>query len=450
MGSGPPRPTPELPPASPTRTPALPPVERSRSVGSGSGGAGGSGGGAGAGGSGGASTSSGAGLPPKGAAPAPSAALRPQVTLPPPAPLYYDPNKCAGCGKAFGLLGGAFTVAAGRKWHPACFKCGFCGEAMLPGTAFSMNPGDPRPFHPDCYKHVHIPTCHVCGTYIPIEPDGRVSWKENGFWKERFCNSHDESRLVRCCGCTRIQKHGEEWPPLPDGRHLCLHCLGSVVLDTREAQPLYEDVLAFYRDEMRLPLQYKPPVLLVDGPTLNEHARKEGRDGTDAAAPVFHVRGLCVWNAYSHMPSMMRDRSGMVRSVSTALRSAGAAAMAGIVHCSVQVVLVLYGLPRLLCGSILAHELMHAWLRMAGVVSLPLKVEEGLCQLMACLWLDRQHELLHGKPEEQRLASFFSYQIRTEPSEVYGDGFREALEAFQSHGLTAMLNNIKRYGRFLP
>lgn len=27
-------------------------------------------------------------------------------------------------------------------------------------------------------------------------------------------------------------------------------------------------------------------------------------------------------------------------------------------------VLVLYGLPRLLTGSILAHEMMHAWLRL--------------------------------------------------------------------------------------
>jgi hypothetical protein len=32
-------------------------------------------------------------------------------------------------------------------------------------------------------------------------------------------------------------------------------------------------------------------------------------------------------------------------------------------HCKVQSILVLYGLPRLLCGSIVAHELTHAWVR---------------------------------------------------------------------------------------
>ncbi len=54
---------------------------------------------------------------------------------------------------------------------------------------------------------------------------------------------------------------------------------------------------------------------------------------------------------------------------------------------------VLYGLPRLLTGSILAHECMHAWLRMSGCSShqhLPEQVEEGLSQLMAYLWLEGQ------------------------------------------------------------
>jgi hypothetical protein len=56
----------------------------------------------------------------------------------------------------------------------------------------------------------------------------------------------------------------------------------------------------------------------------------------------------------------------------------------------VTAVLVLYGLPWLLTGTILAHELMHAWLRMNGVTGLSLDVEEGLCQLMALLWLEGQ------------------------------------------------------------
>lgn len=56
----------------------------------------------------------------------------------------------------------------------------------------------------------------------------------------------------------------------------------------------------------------------------------------------------------------------------------------------VTAILVLGGLPRLLAGSILAHECMHAWLRLDGTHRLPLPVEEGLCQLMALLWLESQ------------------------------------------------------------
>ena len=52
-------------------------------------------------------------------------------------------------------------------------------------------------------------------------------------------------------------------------------------------------------------------------------------------------------------------------------------------------------------GAILAHECMHAWLRLSGFAAgqlrhlggeegLDLQVEEGLCQLMALLWLEAQ------------------------------------------------------------
>jgi hypothetical protein len=56
----------------------------------------------------------------------------------------------------------------------------------------------------------------------------------------------------------------------------------------------------------------------------------------------------------------------------------------------VTAILVLFGLPWLLTGSILAHELMHAWLRLNGLTGLSLDVEEGLCQLLALLCLEQQ------------------------------------------------------------
>ena len=56
----------------------------------------------------------------------------------------------------------------------------------------------------------------------------------------------------------------------------------------------------------------------------------------------------------------------------------------------VTAILVLFGFPWLLTGTILAHECMHAWLRLQSVTQLPLQTEEGLCQLMGLLWLEAQ------------------------------------------------------------
>ena len=63
----------------------------------------------------------------------------------------------------------------------------------------------------------------------------------------------------------------------------------------------------------------------------------------------------------------------------------------------------MFGLPRLLTGCIIAHELMHAWLRMRNIASLDPQVEEGLCQLMAMLWLDRQNDMLKVIGERREL-----------------------------------------------
>ena len=55
----------------------------------------------------------------------------------------------------------------------------------------------------------------------------------------------------------------------------------------------------------------------------------------------------------------------------------------------VNAVVVLYGLPAVCAGAILAHECTHAYIRMAGgYPRLRPKIEEGLCQLMALLWVE--------------------------------------------------------------
>ena len=47
---------------------------------------------------------------------------------------------------------------------------------------------------------------------------------------------------------------------------------------------------------------------------------------------------------------------------------------------------------------------------------------------------------------EGRLASYYANQIRTHPDEVYGGGFKAALDAFQQHGLRKTLLFVKKTG----
>lgn len=49
---------------------------------------------------------------------------------------------------------------------------------------------------------------------------------------------------------------------------------------------------------------------------------------------------------------------------------------------------------------------------------------------------------------EERLASYFANQIRTDPSEVYGEGFKLALAAFQNYGLPAIISHVQQHGVF--
>lgn len=117
-------------------------------------------------------------------------------------------------------------------------------------------------------------------------------------------------------------------------------------MDTRDAQPLYKQVLAFYRN-MGMPHPEEPPFMLVDAFTLNDYSNREGKDVS--GGPVFHVRGLTLATVYRSIPSIVRAVGGQgglgVSSVATALPGAER------VMCDVSAILVLYGLPRLLTGK---------------------------------------------------------------------------------------------------
>ena len=178
------------------------------------------------------------------------------------------------------------------------------------------------------------------------------------------------------------------------------------------------------------------------------------------------------------------------------------------IFCRVYIVHHFYtfSFHRLLTGAILAHELMHGWLRLKGKapssslstffgswsVCLPRKlilleimvgyrnlnpeVEEGICQVLSYMWLES--EVMPGSKSgpststasssssssssyysssskkggkssaENKLGEFFMHQIANDASAAYGEGFRAANAAVNKYGLRRTLDHISMTGSF--
>jgi hypothetical protein len=132
-------------------------------------------------------------------------------------------------------------------------------------------------------------------------------------------------------------------------------------------------------------------------------------------------------------------------------------------------------------ASILAHESTHAWLglnpiRRDGVIgedtsfgtirSIDQTVEEGICQLIAYLYLqyiisnedgsetDRMFNI-SGELTDSKLNQYFVWSIENHASPIYGDGFHKALSAYnyiceQGGGLKDLMHYIVIHRNFPP
>jgi len=304
--------------------------------------------------------------------------------------------------------------------------CESCGRRVY-GTGLLVNGSL---YHPECHRKFVHEKCYVCHEPLPSRGN-RISWCEHPFWKEKFCHFHNNDGTPRCASCERLKPIGSRWVILSDGREICSDCSRTMIIDTNYCQPLYVDVLELYRS-LQLELPSQPPLMLVDRQALNERSSGQGHGGGP------QTRGMTLAEEYRTIRTMVHNRGPFFGQLGNSYPFEHR-------ECRVTAILILFGLPRLLTGSILAHECMHAYLKLSNKTELTPTVEEGLCQLMAYLWIEQQQP---EDPFERRLASFIANQIRMHPSPVYGDGFRMALSSFQCYGLPNLINHVKLTGLF--
>ncbi|KAM7516610.1 hypothetical protein LguiA_006193 [Lonicera macranthoides] len=384
----------------------------------------------------------------------------------PPYPYLYPSGYriCTGCNAEIGH--GRFLSCLGGVWHPECFRCHDCN---LPISDYEFSVSNNRPFHKSCYKERHHPKCDVCNNFIPTNAAGLIEYRAHPFWSQKYCPSHEHDGTPRCCSCERMEARDTRYLLLDDGRKLCLECLDSAIMDTHECQPLYLEIQEFY-EGLNMKVEQQIPLLLVERQALNE--AMEGEKNGHHHMP--ETRGLCLSEEQTVSTIIRRPRIGanyrIVDMFTEPLRL--------VRRCEVTAILILYSLPRLLTGSILAHEMMHAWLRLKGYPNLSPDVEEGICQVLAHMWLES--EIMAGSSSttvastssspsssssssspvptsskkgkrsdfEKKLGEFFIHQIKSDTSAAYGDGFREGNKAVDKYGLRSTLDHIRLTGTF--
>ncbi|KAG6729485.1 hypothetical protein I3842_01G031400 [Carya illinoinensis] len=364
---------------------------------------------------------------------------------------------CALCNTEIGC--GEFLTRMGADWHPECFRCHACN---LPITDGEFSISDYRSYHKLCYKEQRHPRCEVCKNFIPANSEGLIPYREHRFWKNKYCPSHEHDGTPRCCSCERMEPRDTRYLLLDDGRKLCLECLDSAIMDTQECQPLYLEIQEFY-EGLNMKVEQQVPMLLVERQALNEAMEGE-KNGTHHLS---EIRGLCLSEVQTVPTISRRPRIGANHQfidMKTEPRRL-------IRRCEVTAILVLYGLPRLLTGVILAHEMMHAWLRLKGYRNLSPEVEEGICQVLAYMWLESELYTASGSDVvsstsssslslssssssgtskrgkrsefEKICGAFLKHHIESDASPAYGDGFRTGWQAVDKYGLKDTLNHIR-------
>jgi hypothetical protein len=348
---------------------------------------------------------------------------------------------------------GAFKKTTdGDIYHPDCFRCFGC-NSVIDGP-YTKRGEPPEPYHSHCAIELFNPRCSLCD----IALDGR-HYKHPFFEKEIYCLGHGNQRS--CFTCGRKEPCGnsgrEAYVELPDRRLICPDCSTSLIMTSSEATEIYSRVVDFMEGSLGLEMpagMREVPVLAVDLECLNEksavqHCCSTGGEGGGI------VRGLtlstCGEIRHYHRGLPNISIQSLSVSMPTALFRVETTR-------NVTAVLVLSGMPSDLTTSVLAHEAMHVYIKLSHRFSfhLPSKVEEGICQVVAYLYLNNKNEMDMCKgsdilddqefiklQQNELMREYFKYQIAHDQSPIYGDGFREAMKAVEVIGLPNVLDFIR-------
>jgi hypothetical protein len=298
--------------------------------------------------------------------------------------------RCAGCGKP---LARPYITALGRAWHPAHFRCERCGKPF--NGEFFEHEG--KAYCEADYHQLFSPRCMVCGAAM------RGEYTVNG-WGEQYCPRHERD-LARCYSCNRpmSQRLTGGGVAYRDGRSQCNLCRQTSV----HSVPAGEEIMARVRATLAksgIKVERPIPLKLADAMDLRRLATH------DYSADPSGIASTRLWTE--------GDRE---------------------VGREVEGISILHGLPEWHFAAVAAHELGHAWLFINRYPTLPPAVEEGICELCEYLWLREQNTTE---------ARWLLEAMEQNPDPIYGEGYRAARRALDTHGLQSLLAHVRQHGQF--
>eukprot|EP00918_Siedleckia_nematoides_P049314 GHVU01108158.1.p1 GENE.GHVU01108158.1~~GHVU01108158.1.p1 ORF type:complete len:494 (+),score=34.77 GHVU01108158.1:336-1817(+) len=129
-------------------------------------------------------------------------------------------------------------------------------------------------------------------------------------------------------------------------------------------------------------------------------------------------------------------------------------------------IMLVKGLPRPLFGSLLAHELLHAYMWVHGFPRMDSRLEEGLCNCMGAAFLSRRHNFIANVladsvmriteadknilGSERDVCRTLLVKMETSNHPHYGHGYRNARDAIIRVGWVHALLHVKIANRLPP
>jgi len=333
-------------------------------------------------------------------------------------------------------------------YHTECFKCIGCQQLINPSVFvyYTDNDGINHPCHSECYSELFGIKCVVCNESIPVDSKGAAAYIKHPFFDEKMCPKHAYTTR-RCTSCDRFEPIQHGFPDLGDvNRCSCLSCCRSIVIDNEDAKPLWKKVIKFIEGTLEVPVwdsMRNIPTVLVGFEALNAAKTELSQDCL--------TRGLCVTECEKNSIEDNKPKSERSHQQLDSYIRKNATKTTSTASNTVSAILCLSGLCSDLTASILAHEATHAWFRLhpycEALKPIPQQVEEGCCQLVARLYLASLKDVSietyeDGGPSDEMLRRYFMFNIESDHTEIYGEGYRKAAKIYDTIGIDPLLSYV--------